>query len=376
MSIGQLAPCRGEGGTTAPTIPPAAATEATALEAGGLGQGQSPSGGVAGNDGSCSGRGGGTKALTIPAEAVTEATALEGARLGAGRRPITAELTARGTTGRVVGGGETTAPTVPRTARSALRLRGGDPGAVGLGGGGGGGEPGLSLAGSSASRPRATMSAPSEEEEYARLVMEAQPEWLRAEVKRLSHELAETTREKIQAAEYGLAVLEEKHQLKLQFEELEVDYEAIRGEMEQLKEVRGRGGAAPRPSPDPGSQAGRTAERSPDPGLGRSPASPAAGPGRASTAAPRVGASGPPGGAAAARRCGGRRACGSSGLRGQGLRVGPCRQPVCFWLQASGPVGWCPLRCWASRVGGWGRGTDAGSRLGEARPGPPSPPGR
>ncbi|KAF6326973.1 BICD cargo adaptor 2 [Rhinolophus ferrumequinum] len=81
------------------------------------------------------------------------------------------------------------------------------------------------------------MSAPSEEEEYARLVMEAQPEWLRAEVKRLSHELAETTREKIQAAEYGLAVLEEKHQLKLQFEELEVDYEAIRSEMEQLKEV-------------------------------------------------------------------------------------------------------------------------------------------
>ncbi|KAM9641609.1 protein bicaudal D homolog 2 isoform 1-T1 [Trichechus inunguis] len=84
------------------------------------------------------------------------------------------------------------------------------------------------------------MSAPSEEEEYARLVMEAQPEWLRAEVKRLSHELAETTREKIQAAEYGLAVLEEKHQLKVQFEELEVDYEAIRGEMEQLKEAFGQ----------------------------------------------------------------------------------------------------------------------------------------
>lgn len=97
-------------------------------------------------------------------------------------------------------------------------------------------EPGLSWNPSPAA---ATMSAPSEEEEYARLVMEAQPEWLRAEVKRLSHELAETTREKIQAAEYGLAVLEEKHQLKLQFEELEVDYEAIRSEMEQLKEVRG-----------------------------------------------------------------------------------------------------------------------------------------
>ncbi|XP_063492314.1 protein bicaudal D homolog 2 isoform X3 [Symphalangus syndactylus] len=95
------------------------------------------------------------------------------------------------------------------------------------------------------------MSAPSEEEEYARLVMEAQPEWLRAEVKRLSHELAETTREKIQAAEYGLAVLEEKHQLKLQFEELEVDYEAIRSEMEQLKEVSRA--ALPRdPHPAPG----------------------------------------------------------------------------------------------------------------------------
>lgn len=96
------------------------------------------------------------------------------------------------------------------------------------------------------------MSAPSEEEEYARLVMEAQPEWLRAEVKRLSHELAETTREKIQAAEYGLAVLEEKHQLKLQFEELEVDYEAIRGEMEQLKEVsRAALPRDPRPAPGP-----------------------------------------------------------------------------------------------------------------------------
>ncbi|XP_016870040.1 protein bicaudal D homolog 2 isoform X1 [Homo sapiens] len=96
------------------------------------------------------------------------------------------------------------------------------------------------------------MSAPSEEEEYARLVMEAQPEWLRAEVKRLSHELAETTREKIQAAEYGLAVLEEKHQLKLQFEELEVDYEAIRSEMEQLKEVsRAALPCDPRPAPGP-----------------------------------------------------------------------------------------------------------------------------
>lgn len=50
-------------------------------------------------------------------------------------------------------------------------------------------------------------------------------------------------------------MLEEKHQLKLQFEELEVDYEAIRGEMEQLKEVRGRASRAPTdlrpPTPTP-----------------------------------------------------------------------------------------------------------------------------
>lgn len=77
-----------------------------------------------------------------------------------------------------------------------------------------------------------------EEEEYAKLVMESEPEWLRAEIKRLFQELGETTREKIQAAEYGLVVLEEKQQLKQQYEELELEYETIRTEMEQLKEVR------------------------------------------------------------------------------------------------------------------------------------------
>lgn len=82
------------------------------------------------------------------------------------------------------------------------------------------------------------MSLATEEEEYARLVMESEPEWLRSEIKRLFQELGETTREKIQAAEYGLAVLEEKQQLKQQYEELELEYETIRTEMEQLKEVR------------------------------------------------------------------------------------------------------------------------------------------
>lgn len=103
------------------------------------------------------------------------------------------------------------------------------------------------------------MSLAMEEEEYARLVMESEPEWLRSEIKRLFQELGETTREKIQAAEYGLAVLEEKQQLKQQYEELELEYETIRTEMEQLKEVRRRRGARRQvpalrggPSPDPG----------------------------------------------------------------------------------------------------------------------------
>ncbi|XP_044534728.1 protein bicaudal D homolog 2 isoform X1 [Gracilinanus agilis] len=84
------------------------------------------------------------------------------------------------------------------------------------------------------------MAGAMEEDEYTKLVMESQPEWLRAEVKRLFQELGETTREKIQAAEYGLVVLEEKQQLKLQYEELELEYETIRGEMEQLKEAFGQ----------------------------------------------------------------------------------------------------------------------------------------
>lgn len=67
---------------------------------------------------------------------------------------------------------------------------------------------------------------------------DAMPEWTRAEIERLSRELSETTNEKIQAAEYGLAVLEEKQQLKQQYDELEIEYEAIRQELDQLKEVR------------------------------------------------------------------------------------------------------------------------------------------
>lgn len=70
------------------------------------------------------------------------------------------------------------------------------------------------------------------------LLLQAGPEWMRTEIERLSRELTETTNEKIQAAEYGLAVLEEKQQLKQQYDDLEIDYEAVRQELDQLKEVR------------------------------------------------------------------------------------------------------------------------------------------
>jgi len=71
---------------------------------------------------------------------------------------------------------------------------------------------------------------------------EQQREWIGAsreseEVQRLSRELAETTQEKIQAAEYGLAVLEEKQQLKLRYDELEAECESVRQELELLREV-------------------------------------------------------------------------------------------------------------------------------------------
>ncbi|XP_077386079.1 protein bicaudal D homolog 2 [Festucalex cinctus] len=86
------------------------------------------------------------------------------------------------------------------------------------------------------------------DQEYpeAVLVTEAGPQWLRVEVERLSRELRETTQEKIQAAEYGLAVLEEKQQLKQRFDELETEYEAVRQELDQLKEAFGQAHSAHR----------------------------------------------------------------------------------------------------------------------------------
>lgn len=62
----------------------------------------------------------------------------------------------------------------------------------------------------------------------------------RAEVERLTQELAEANREKIRAAECGLAVLEENQALKQKYAELETEQETLRKEVEQLQEVRVR----------------------------------------------------------------------------------------------------------------------------------------
>lgn len=60
---------------------------------------------------------------------------------------------------------------------------------------------------------------------------------LRIELGRLQQELSETNQEKIRAAEYGLAVLDEKHQLESHIEELEAERDQIKIELEQAKEV-------------------------------------------------------------------------------------------------------------------------------------------
>ncbi|XP_016364074.1 protein bicaudal D homolog 1 isoform X2 [Sinocyclocheilus rhinocerous] len=59
----------------------------------------------------------------------------------------------------------------------------------------------------------------------------------RAEVERLTRELVEANREKVRAAECGLAVLEENQSLKQQYAELEAEQETLRQELEQLQEA-------------------------------------------------------------------------------------------------------------------------------------------
>lgn len=60
---------------------------------------------------------------------------------------------------------------------------------------------------------------------------------LQAEVDRLSAELQEANDEKLQAARYGLAVLEESAALKTKYSHLEEEHEALKLEVLQLREV-------------------------------------------------------------------------------------------------------------------------------------------
>ncbi|XP_060679060.1 protein bicaudal D homolog 2-like [Hemiscyllium ocellatum] len=68
---------------------------------------------------------------------------------------------------------------------------------------------------------------------------------LRAEVERLSAELAETSEQKVQAARYGLAVLEERRGLQQRLTELESEHEAAIEELERLREVGTERGPPP-----------------------------------------------------------------------------------------------------------------------------------
>ena len=58
-----------------------------------------------------------------------------------------------------------------------------------------------------------------------------------AEIERLSSAITDANREKVQAAKYGLAVLEEKHHMQAQIEDIETKYETIKLELEHAKEV-------------------------------------------------------------------------------------------------------------------------------------------
>ncbi|XP_070828313.1 protein bicaudal D homolog 1 isoform X2 [Chaetodon trifascialis] len=62
----------------------------------------------------------------------------------------------------------------------------------------------------------------------------------RAELERLTQELAEANREKIRAAECGLVVLEENQALKQKYVDLETEQETLRKELEQLQEAFGQ----------------------------------------------------------------------------------------------------------------------------------------
>lgn len=60
---------------------------------------------------------------------------------------------------------------------------------------------------------------------------------LKLEVDRLTRELDQAVSEKIQSAQYGLVLLEEKQALEQKVEELDTMYESTRSELEITQEV-------------------------------------------------------------------------------------------------------------------------------------------
>ena len=63
-------------------------------------------------------------------------------------------------------------------------------------------------------------------------------EYFKTEIERLNKELQQASCDKIRAAEYGLAVLEEKQTLQEQYDDLETLFENTKHELESSKEVR------------------------------------------------------------------------------------------------------------------------------------------
>lgn len=62
-------------------------------------------------------------------------------------------------------------------------------------------------------------------------------ELLKAEIERLSRELDQASSEKVQSAQYGLALIEDKTNLQQKCEELEAVYENAKHELQITQEV-------------------------------------------------------------------------------------------------------------------------------------------
>lgn len=67
--------------------------------------------------------------------------------------------------------------------------------------------------------------------------METETDRLKAEVERLTRELDQASSDKVQSAQYGLVLLEEKESLQQRCDELETLYENMKHELSITQEV-------------------------------------------------------------------------------------------------------------------------------------------